>query len=98
MFPAKKECTGGGEGGTAAYSRILGANALLAYVDPSPGLKSPTAMRTFVWSGLLGSTDGIRTKRMEMPWKDAMPRVETDAAYDYKVTGSDLGYFFLTAV
>jgi len=86
------------EGATASYSRILGGHALLAYVDPNPGLKSPTAMRTFVWSGLLGATDGIRTKRMEMPWKDALPRVEVDAAYDFVITGSDLGYFFSTAV
>ncbi len=86
------------EGATGAYSRILGNHVLLAYVDPSPGLRVPTAMRRFTWSGLTGMSDGLRTKRMEMPWKDALPRVETDAAYDYKVTGSDLGYFLSTAV
>lgn len=86
------------EGATASYSRILGSHALLAHVNPSAGLKQATAMKTFVWSGLLGSTDGLRTKRLEMPWKDALPRVETDAAFDYKITGSDLGYFFSTAV
>ncbi len=86
------------EGATGSYSRILGNHVLLAYVDPSPGLRIPTAMRRFTWSGLVGSEDGLRTKRMEMPWKDALPRVETDAAYDYKVTGSDLGYFLSAAV
>ena len=86
------------EGATASYSRILGNHALLAYVNPSPGLRLPTAMRMFVWSGLIGSENGMRTKRMEMPWKDAMPRVETDATWDFKVTGSDLGYFFSAAV
>ena len=86
------------EGATGSYSRILGNHALLAYVDPNPGLRLPTAMRRFVWSGLVGSEDGIRTKRMEMPWKDALPRVETDAAWDFKVTGSDLGYFLSTCV
>ena len=86
------------EGVTASISRILGENALLAHVDPNPGLRSATAMRTFVWSGLLGSTDGIRTKRMDIAHKDAFPRVETDAAFDFKVTASELGYFFSDAV
>ena len=86
------------EGATGSFSRILGNHALLAHVDPNPGLRSPTAMRRFTWSGLVGSEDGLRTKRLEMPWKDALPRVETDAAYDFKVTGSDLGYMLLTVV
>ena len=86
------------EGATASIGRILGENALLAFVDPNPGLRSATAMRTFVWSGLLGSTDGIRTKRMDIAHKDAFPRVETDAAFDFKVTASELGYFFSDAV
>ena len=86
------------EGATGSYSRILGNHALLAYVDPNPGLRVPTAMRRFTWSGLTGSEDGLRTKRIPIPEKDALPRVETDAAYDYKVTGSDLGYFLSGAV
>jgi len=86
------------EGATASISRILGSNALLAFVDPNAGVKSVTAMKTFVWSGLVGSSDGVRTKRMDMPWTDAMPRVETDAAYDFKITGTDLGYFFSVAI
>lgn len=86
------------EGVTASIGRILGENALLAFVDPNPGLRSATAMRTFVWSGLLGSTDGIRTKRMDIAHKDAFPRVETDAAFDFKITASELGYFFSDAV
>jgi len=86
------------EGATAAYSRILGSNALLAHVDPNAGLRSTTAMKTFVWSGLVGSSDGIRTKRFDIPKEDAFPRVETDASYDFKVTASDLGYFFSAAI
>lgn len=87
------------EGATASYSRIAtDSNAVLAYVDPNAGPRQPTAMKTFVWTDLIGSSDGIRTKRMEMPWKDALPRVETDAAYDFVITGSDLGYAFITAV
>jgi len=71
---------------------VTGDQALLAYVDPNPGPRTPTAGATFVWSGLVGGGGGIRTKRMDMPWQDAVPRVETDVAFDFKVTGSDLGY------
>lgn len=86
------------EGATASYSRVMSDGALLAHINPNPGLKTPTAMRTMTWSGLVGSEDGMRTKRFEMPWKDAIPRVETDAAYDFKIVASDLGYFFSDAV
>lgn len=76
----------------------LGDHALVAYVDPNPGLRTPTAGRTFVWTGLVGASDGIRTKRLEMPWRDAMPRVETDTAFDFKVTAADLGYLIKDTV
>ena len=73
-------------------------HALLAYVDPGAGLREATAGKTFLWSGLTGGNGGVRTKRLEMPWKDAMPRVEVDAAFDYKVTASDLGILFKDTV
>jgi hypothetical protein len=73
-------------------------HALLAYVDPAAGLREATAGKTFMWSGLVGGTEGIRTKRLEMPWKDAMPRVEVDSAFDYKVVASDLGILFKNTV
>ncbi len=72
--------------------------ALLAYVDPNPGLKRPTAMRMFAWTGLAGMVEGVRTKTFEIPHEDAFPLVETDAAFDFKVTGSDLGYFLTDTV
>lgn len=82
------------EGATASYSFIQGDSALLCYADPNPGPRSPNAGSTFVWTGLVGSTEGIRTKRMEIPHMDALPRVETDVAVDFKAVGTDLGYFF----
>lgn len=75
-----------------AMGFIGGSHALVCYVDPNPGLRKPTAGRTFSWSGLLGNGGGVRTKRYDVPKEDAYPRVETDAAYDFKVTGSDLGF------
>ena len=82
----------GDEGTTGDPDFIHEDHALLAYVDPGAGLRDATAGKTFNWSGLLGGGGGIRTKRLDMPWKDAMPRVETDAAFDFKVVATDLGY------
>lgn len=84
--------TTGAEGSTAAPAFIHTDHALLAYVDPGAGLRQATAGKTFMWSGLVGGGGGIRTKRLDMPWKDAMPRVEVDAAFDFKVVADSLGY------
>lgn len=86
------------QGLTGSYSFNFGKHALLAYANPNPGLRAPQAANAFVWTGLIGSVDGIRSKRMNLPWKDALPRVETDAAVGFKVVGSDLGYFFSSVV
>ena len=66
-------------------------HALIAYVEPGAGLRTATAGKTFLWSGLLGGGDGIRTKRYEMPELSAT-RIETDTAFDFKVVATDLGY------
>lgn len=71
----------------------LGAHALLAYVDPNPGPETPTAMATFNWTGLTGAANGVRVKRIENPLKSSV-RIQAEAAIDFKVVGSDLGYFF----
>lgn len=88
----------GDEGTTGSPAFIHEDHALLAYVDPNAGLREATAGKTFVWSGLVGGGGGIRTKRLEMPWKDAMPRVENDAAFDFKVVATDLGYLIKNTV
>jgi hypothetical protein len=81
------------EGATASYSALLGKHALLCYVPASAGLRTPAAGYSFNWSGLVGP-GGVRTKRIEIPEKDAYPRVEVETALDFKIVGSDLGYFF----
>ena len=88
----------GDEGTTGTPAFIHSDHALLAYVDPGAGLRDVTAGKTFVWSGLVGGGGGIRTKRLEMPWRDAMPRVESDTAYDFKVVAADLGYLIKDTV
>jgi len=66
-------------------------HALVAYVDRSASLRTPTAGKTFMWSGLTGGGEGIRTKRYEMPELSAT-RIETDVAFDFKVVSTELGY------
>jgi len=86
------------EGATGSPAFIHADHALLAYVNPGAGLRDVTAGKTFNWSGMVGGGGGIRTKRLEMPWKDAMPRVETDTAFDFKVVATDLGYLIKDTV
>ena len=88
----------GGEGTTGDPDFIHADNALLAYVNPNAGLRQATAGKTFNWSGLTGGGGGIRTKRLEIPHQDAMPRVETDTAFDFKVVATDLGYLIKDTV
>lgn len=86
----------GDENSTGVSTNYIATNkALMCYVPATPGLRVPSAGYTFAWSGLLGAGDlGLRTLRHDMAWKDAMPRVQVDAAYDFKVTSTDLGHLF----
>ena len=86
------------EGATGAYSFAHGKGALLAHVAPQPGLLTPSAGYTFAWTGVsggLGSTVGTSQFRMESIKSD---RVESEMAFDNKVIGSDLGYFWTSIV
>ena len=86
------------EGETAAYSLIQGKHALLCYVNPRPSLMTPSAGYVFGWRGIsqgMGVNMAMKRFRMEHLESD---RVEGQFAYDMKVIGSDLGYFFSGAV
>ncbi len=86
------------EGETAAYSFTHGKHALLCHVAPNPGLLTPSAGYMFSWQGVsdgLGANIGVR--RIDMPTKRA-ERIEGEIAFDNRVVGSDLGYFFNGAV
>jgi hypothetical protein len=86
------------EAETAAYSFVAGKHALLCYAAPSPGLLAPSAGYTFAWRGANGGMmDGISISRERVPLKKAT-RIEGEMAWDNKVVGSDLGYFFPSAV
>lgn len=86
------------EGAAGAYAFTTGKTALLAHVAPNPGLLTPSAGYTFAWTGVsqgMGATIGTSSFRM-----DALKatRIEGEVAFDNKVVGSDLGYFFTSIV
>lgn len=95
---SKASYNAAGEGAAADNQFIAGKHALLAYVAPSPGLLTPSAGYTFVWSGFTGaSTVGARIKNFRLE-RNASDRIEGEFAYDNKVVSADLGYFFNGAV
>ncbi len=77
-----------------------GKNALLCYVNPSPGIMQPSAGYIFMWKGIsrgLGTT--IASYRIPMPWLGLENvRVEGEIAFQNKVVGADLGVFFSLCV
>lgn len=85
------------EGETAAYSFTHGKHALLCHVADSPGLLTPSAGYTFSWryANALGASVGI--VKMPVPLAKA-DRVEAEVAFDNKIVGTDLGYFFASCV
>lgn len=87
------------EGSSAAsYGFLAGKNALLAYIERNPGLKRPSAMYQFVWTGPLGAVrQGARIKKFRMEPEES-DRIEGESWYDFKVVGASLGAFFSGAV
>jgi hypothetical protein len=86
------------EGIAQAYDFAFGKKAALYHVAPSPGLLTPSAGYTFSWTGVsggLGQTIGTSQFRMESLKAD---RIEAEMAFDNKVIGSDLGYFWESIV
>lgn len=86
------------EGATGAYAFTHGKHALLCYTPAAPGLMTPSAGYIFAWRGVSGpmsQTIGVSKFRMEHLKSD---RVEAEYAFDNKVIGNDLGYFFSSCV
>ena len=86
------------EGASEAYGFAYGKAALLCHVASAPGLLTPSAGYTFSWTGVsggIGSTIGVSSFRMESLKAE---RVEAEMAFDNKVIGADLGYFWTTIV
>lgn len=89
------------EGSSApSMAFFAGRSALLSYRPASPGLRTPSAGYTFVWTGRAGAPrDGIgaRIKRYRLE-RNESDRIEAERWKDQKVTGTGYGAFFATAV
>ncbi len=82
------------EGLADKHDFIAEKDGLLSYRPPAPGILVPSAGYTFSWTGFVGAgpDGGVRIKRFRME-KLESDRIEGQFAYDFKVTGSDLGVF-----
>jgi hypothetical protein len=89
------------EGAADAFEYIVDENAmLLAYIEPNPGLDSPTAIATFAWTGLI---PGVTNTLGGVIERGRDPRAHSDyfqgrMAWDLKQVAADLGVFFNNAV
>lgn len=85
------------EGASISMDFAAGKNALLCYRTTAPSIVSPSAGYMFAWRGLIGSVDGIMVRngvdeRSQESW------YQVKHAQDFKVTASELGYFFPNCV
>jgi len=84
------------EGATGVYAPIFDADdALLVYRPQNPGLMTPAAGYMFSFTGVAGADqfEGLRTLRYRMDSHHS-ERIESLAAFDFKVVGDQLGVFF----
>ena len=86
------------EGLAEANAFIGGKNALLVHTPSTAGLMTPAAGMTFAWNNIPSVNNlGITVESFS---DDALKRqqvaehIQVKMAYDMKVVGADLGYFF----
>ena len=90
------------EGAAESNAFIGGKHALLVHTPRSAGLMTPAAGLTFAWNNIPGANNlGVSVESFS---DDALKRmqvaehIQVKMAYDMKVVGSDLGYFFNSVV
>lgn len=90
------------EGVAESNAFIGGKHALLVHTPSSAGLMTPAAGLTFAWNNIPGVSNlGVTVESFS---DDALRRqqvaehIQVKMAYDMKVVGADLGYFFNSAV
>ena len=90
------------EGAAESNAFIGGKHALLCHTPSSAGLMTPAAGMTFAWNNIPGANNlGITVESFS---DDALKRqqvaehIQVKMAYDMKVVGPDLGYFFESVV
>lgn len=101
VITARSVYNAAAEGATDNFDFIVDRTGmLLAYIEPNPGLDSPTAIANFAWTGLIpGSTNAMggviesgRDDRAHSDW------FQGRMAWDLKQVSADLGVFFNDAV
>ena len=92
----------GAEGLAESSAFIGGKNALLVHTPRSSGLMTPAAGLTFAWNNIPSVNNlGVTVESYS---DDALKRqqvaehIQVKMAYDMKVVGADLGYFFSAIV
>jgi hypothetical protein len=92
---SKAVVDGAVEGKAASTAAIAGKHALLLHVADAPGIEVPSAGYTFNWTGLAGgySGMGLAVDKLRAPLL-AGDRIEGQMAFDQKLVGSSLGFFF----
>jgi hypothetical protein len=90
------------EGIAESNAFIGGKHALLVHTPRTAGLMTPAAGLTFAWNNIPGANNlGVSVESFS---DDALKRmqvaehIQVKMAYDMKVVGSDLGYFFNAVV
>jgi hypothetical protein len=86
------------EGVAESNAFIGGKHAMLTYTPSGASLMSPAAGLTFSWNNIPGVNNlGVSVESFSGDWlrvKQIAERIETKMAYDMKVVGADMGYFF----
>lgn len=92
----------GAEGLAESSAFIGGKNALLVHTPRSSGLMTPAAGLTFAWNNIPSVNNlGVTVESYS---DDALKRqqvaehIQVKMAYDMKVVGADLGYFFSAVI
>lgn len=85
---------------TFTGAMTAGKNALMCYVNPSPGIMEPSSGYIFMWKGISrGLGTSIASYRIPMPWLGLdTHRIESEVAFADKLIGADLGAFFTLCV
>jgi len=89
------ESTAEGGAGTTGY--IWGKNALLCHVPARPGKRVAAAGYTFVWKLADAGRYTVAVSNTRQDWRDR-DLLKGKHAFDHKLVGTDLGYFFGAAV
>jgi hypothetical protein len=80
-------------GATASYGSIVANSLLVCYLDPTASLKKPSAFKRFD----LRRFGLSQIKRWREEKREA-EMVEINCAFDYVITGAELGYLYTTVV